>query len=52
MASENRKKLDNRIRVQIENCIQTNHRSFFVLVGEKAKSQVGFFGSIVKVKPS
>ena len=38
--ADNRKKLDNRIRVLIENCIQTNHRSFFVVVGEKAKSQV------------
>ncbi len=35
-----RKKIDNRIRVLIENGVITRHRSFFVVVGDKAKDQV------------
>ena len=37
-----RKKIDNRIRVAIENNVATGHRTFFVIVGEKAKDQVIF----------
>ena len=35
-----RKKVDNRIRVQIENGVTAGHRSLFVVVGEKARDQV------------
>jgi N-acetyltransferase 10 len=35
-----RKKIDNRIRVLIENCVQSGHRSLIAIVGEKAKDQV------------
>lgn len=35
-----RKKIDNRIRVLIENCVSTLHRSLFVVVGAKARDQV------------
>lgn len=35
-----RKKIDNRIRVMIENNVKTRMRSFFVVVGDKAKDQV------------
>ena len=42
MDSESRKKLDVRVKVLIENNVQTNHRSMFVIVGEKSKYQVGF----------
>ena len=35
-----RKKIDNRIRVAIENNVLFGHRSLFVIVGEKAKDQV------------
>ncbi|CAD5206671.1 unnamed protein product [Bursaphelenchus okinawaensis] len=35
-----RKKLDNRLRVLIENGVATCHRSMFVVVGEKARDQV------------
>jgi len=34
------KKVDNRIRVLIENGVQKKHRSFFVVVGDKGKDQV------------
>ncbi|XP_031549437.1 RNA cytidine acetyltransferase-like [Actinia tenebrosa] len=34
------KKVDNRIRVLIENGVQTRHRSLFVVVGDKGKDQV------------
>jgi hypothetical protein len=34
------KKLDNRLKVLIENGIQLGHRSMFVIVGRKAKDQV------------
>ena len=36
------KKVDNRIRILIENGVQTKHRSLFVVVGDKGKDQVGF----------
>ncbi|VDK71774.1 unnamed protein product [Litomosoides sigmodontis] len=35
-----RTKLDNRIRVLIENGVATGHRSMFVIVGDKGKDQV------------
>lgn len=35
-----KKKIDNRIRVLIENGIQLNHRSLIVLVGDKGRDQV------------
>ena len=34
------KKVDNRIRVLIENGVQTKHRSLFVVVGDKGRDQV------------
>ena len=40
MASSSRKKVDNRIRVLIENGIALRHRTMFVVVGDKAKDQV------------
>ena len=38
-----RKKIDNRIRVLIENGIATQHRSMFVIVGDKARDQVNYY---------
>ncbi|KAG1944690.1 RNA cytidine acetyltransferase [Pimephales promelas] len=35
-----RKKVDNRIRVQIENGVAQHHRSMFVIVGDRGKDQV------------
>lgn len=35
-----RKKIDNRLRVLIENGVIAGHRSMFVIVGEKARDQV------------
>ncbi|XP_015921029.1 RNA cytidine acetyltransferase-like [Parasteatoda tepidariorum] len=35
-----RKKIDNRVRILIENCVATHHRSLFVVVGEKARDSV------------
>ena len=35
-----RKKIDNRIRVLIENGVQSGHRSLFVVVGDKGRDQV------------
>ncbi|VDO36589.1 unnamed protein product, partial [Onchocerca flexuosa] len=35
-----RTKLDNRIRILIENGVATGHRSMFVIVGDKGKDQV------------
>lgn len=37
-----RKKIDNRIRVLIENGVKLGHRTLFVLVGEKGRDQVSF----------
>ena len=39
-----RKKIDNRLRVLIENGVQTGHRSMFVIVGDKARDQVRLKG--------
>ncbi|KAI3866765.1 hypothetical protein MKW92_052498 [Papaver armeniacum] len=35
-----RKKIDNRIRTLLENGVKTNHRSFFVIVGDKYRDQI------------
>ncbi|XP_077143106.1 RNA cytidine acetyltransferase [Ranitomeya variabilis] len=52
-----RKKIDNRIRVQIENGVAEKHRSFFVIVGDQGKDQVVILHhmlskSAVKARPS
>ena len=52
-----RKKIDNRLRVLIENGVIQRHRSMFVIVGEKAKEQVVILHHIlsnaqVKARPS
>lgn len=36
------RKVDNRIRVLIENGVQKKHRSMFVIVGDKGKDQVSY----------
>ena len=46
-----RKKIDNRIRVLIENNVKTRMRSFFVVVGDKAKDQVSHSTQISIVCP-
>ncbi|KAJ3273852.1 N-acetyltransferase 10 [Terramyces sp. JEL0728] len=38
--SKQRKKLDSRIPAIIQNGVQTNHRSFFVIVGDRGRDQV------------
>jgi hypothetical protein len=43
-----KKKIDSRIRTLIENGIQTKHRSFFVIVGDRGKDQVRAFFSTGK----
>ena len=35
-----RKKVDSRIRTLVENNVLTNHRSLFVIVGDKGRDQV------------
>ena len=35
-----RKKLDSRISTLISNGVETNHRSFFVIVGDRGKDQI------------
>lgn len=52
-----RKKIDNRIRVMIENGINLGHRTMFVVVGDKAKDQVVILHHMlskaqVKARPS
>ena len=37
-----RKKIDNRVRLLIENGVAEGRRSMFVVVGDKARDQVGF----------
>lgn len=37
-----RKKIDNRIRVLIENGVKLGHRTLFVIVGDKGRDQVYF----------
>ena len=38
----NRKKIDNRVRLLIENGVSQGRRSMFVVVGDKARDQVLF----------
>ena len=45
MAS-NRKKLDNRIRILIENGMASRHRTFFVIVGDKGRDQVKLLATL------
>ncbi|KAL1506351.1 hypothetical protein ABEB36_005734 [Hypothenemus hampei] len=52
-----RKKIDNRIRVLIENGIKLGHRTLFVIVGDKARDQVVILHHMlskaeVKARPS
>ncbi|XDV28691.1 hypothetical protein PO909_031913 [Leuciscus waleckii] len=52
-----RKKVDNRIRVQIENGVAQHHRSMFVIVGDRGKDQVVILHHMlskatVKARPS
>ncbi|KAG8438340.1 hypothetical protein GDO86_008865 [Hymenochirus boettgeri] len=52
-----RKKIDNRIRVLIENGVAEKHRSFFVIVGDQGKDQVVILHHMlskatVKARPS
>jgi len=52
-----RKKIDNRIRVLIENCVMKGHRSLFFVVGDKARDQVVLLHhmlskAVVKARPS
>lgn len=35
-----RRKIDHRIKTLIENCVTTNHRAMFVILGEKGVNQV------------
>lgn len=35
-----KKKIDNRIRVMIENGVKLGHRTMFMIVGDKARDQV------------
>jgi hypothetical protein len=35
-----KKVVDSRVHTLIKNCVQTKHRSFFVVVGDKGKDQV------------
>lgn len=35
-----KKKIDNRIRIMIENGVKLGHRSLFVIVGDKGRNQV------------
>jgi len=37
-----RKKIDNRIRVLIENGVTLGHRTMFVVVGDKGRDQVSW----------
>ena len=52
-----RRKIDNRIRTLIENGVEVGHRTFFVIVGEKARDQVVYLHhmlskTVVKARPS
>lgn len=38
-----RKKVDNRIRVQIENGVALQHRTLFVVVGDRGRDQVRLY---------
>ena len=43
------KKVDNRIRILIENGVQTRHRSMFVIVGDKGRDQVSRASEICSI---
>ncbi|XP_072031061.1 RNA cytidine acetyltransferase-like [Amphiura filiformis] len=52
-----RKKIDNRLRVLIENGVSQGHRSLFVVVGDKGKDQVVILHhmlskAVIKARPS
>ena len=52
-----RKKVDSRIRTLVENNVLTNHRSLFVIVGDKGRDQVVnlhymLSKTVVKARPS
>lgn len=44
-----KKKIDNRIRVMIENGVKLGHRTMFIIVGDKARDQVSMFGILILV---
>nr|XP_033329080.1 RNA cytidine acetyltransferase [Megalopta genalis] len=51
------KKMDNRIRVLLENGVATGHRTMFIVIGEKARDQVVLLHhmlskSIIRARPS
>lgn len=35
-----KKKIDEKIKILIENSVKTNHRSFFVIIGDRGRDQV------------
>ena len=35
-----KKKIDDRIRILIENCVKLNHRSLFLIVGDRGLYQI------------
>ena len=43
-----KKKIDNRIRVMIENGVKLGHRTMFIIVGDKARDQVRIFCSFTQ----
>ena len=52
-----RKKVDSRIRTLVENAVLTNHRSLFVIVGDKGREQIVnlhfmLSKTVVKARPS
>ena len=52
-----RKKVDNRLRVMIENGVANKHRSMFVVVGDRGRDQVVILHhmlskAVVKSRPS
>ncbi|KAJ8936775.1 hypothetical protein NQ318_008991 [Aromia moschata] len=52
-----RKKIDNRLRVLIENGVKLGHRTLFVIIGDKSRDQVPILHhmlakSEVKARPS
>ncbi|KOC66166.1 N-acetyltransferase 10 [Habropoda laboriosa] len=52
-----RKKIDNRVRVLIENGVVTGHRTMFIVIGEKARDQVVLLHhmlskTVIKARPS
>lgn len=50
--SSSRKKIDYRIKTLIENCVITNHRALFVILGENGVNQIPILHNILmKIKP-